>query len=67
MKKIHDEGLIPKEADGTVADNLFKGGKAAFEINGPWGFADYTKARIDFGIMPIPTINGKSSSSLLSC
>jgi arabinogalactan oligomer/maltooligosaccharide transport system substrate-binding protein len=60
MQKIHAEGLIPKEADGTVADNLFKGGKAAFEINGPWGFADYTKAGIDFGIMPIPTINGKS-------
>ena len=60
MKKIHTEGLIPKESDGTVADNLFKGGKAAFEINGPWGFGDYTKAGIDFGIMPIPTINGKS-------
>ncbi len=60
MQKIHAEGLIPKEADGTVADNLFKGGKAAFEINGPWGFGDYTKAGIDFGIMPIPTINGKS-------
>ena len=60
MKKIHTEGLIPKEADGTVAENLFKGGKAAFIINGPWGFADYTKAGIDFAIMPIPTINGKS-------
>jgi len=60
MEKIHSEGLIPKEADGVMADNLFKGGKAAFEINGPWGFADYTKAGIEFGIMPIPTIKGKS-------
>ena len=60
MQKIHSEGLIPKEADATVADNLFKGGKAAFIINGPWGFADYTKAGIDLGIMSIPTINGKS-------
>jgi len=60
MKKIHSEGLIPKESDATVADNLFKGGKAAFIINGPWGFADYTKAGIDLGIMAIPTINGKS-------
>jgi arabinogalactan oligomer/maltooligosaccharide transport system substrate-binding protein len=51
MERIHTEGLIPKEADGTVADNLFKGGKAAFEINGPWGFADYTKAGIEFGII----------------
>ncbi|MBU3181069.1 sugar ABC transporter substrate-binding protein [Clostridium psychrophilum] len=60
MKKIHSEGLIPKEADATVADNLFKGGKAAFIINGPWGFADYKKAGIDLGIMAIPTIKGKS-------
>ena len=60
MEKIHSEGLIPKESDATVADNLFKGGKAAFIINGPWGFADYTKAGIDLGIMSIPTINGKS-------
>ncbi|MBU3170563.1 sugar ABC transporter substrate-binding protein [Clostridium estertheticum] len=60
MKKIHSEGLIPKESDAIVADNLFKGGKAAFIINGPWGFADYKKAGIDLGIMSIPTINGKS-------
>ena len=59
LKRIHTAGLIPKEADGTVAENLFKGGKAAFIINGPWGFADYTKAGIEFGIMPIPSINGK--------
>lgn len=59
LKKIHDEGLIPKEADGTVATNLFKQGKAAFIIDGPWGFADYQKANIDFGIAAIPSINGK--------
>lgn len=58
MKKIHDEGLIPKEADATVATNLFKQGKAAFIIDGPWGFADYQKANIDFGIAAIPSING---------
>ena len=60
LKKIHDEGLIPKEADGTIADTLFKEGKAAFIINGPWGFADYQKAKVDFGIVAIPSINGKN-------
>jgi maltose-binding protein MalE len=60
MKRIHTAGLIPKEADGDLAESLFKGGKAAFIINGPWGFAAYKEAGIDFGIMPIPTINGKS-------
>ncbi|MDF2880598.1 MAG: hypothetical protein K0R54_1155 [Clostridiaceae bacterium] len=62
LKKIHDEGLIPKEADGTVATNLFKQGKAAFIIDGPWGFADYQKANIDFGIAAIPSINGKDTA-----
>lgn len=58
MKKLHTDGVIPKEADYDVANNLFKDGKAAFIINGPWGFSDYQKANIDFGIVPIPTING---------
>lgn len=64
LKQIHDDGIIPKEADGTVADSLFKSSKAAFVINGPWGFTDYTKANIDFGVMAIPTINGKSPAPL---
>lgn len=64
MAKIHTDGLIPKEADATVADNLFKAGKAAFIINGPWGFADYTKAGIDIGVTSIPSINGKECAPL---
>ncbi|GLC31015.1 sugar ABC transporter substrate-binding protein [Clostridium omnivorum] len=64
LLKLKTDGIIPKEADGTVADSLFKDGKVAFVINGPWGFADYQKAGIDFGIMPIPTVNGKSPAPL---
>jgi arabinogalactan oligomer/maltooligosaccharide transport system substrate-binding protein len=59
LAKLHNEKVIPKEADYDVANNLFKEGKAAFIINGPWGFADYTAAKIDFGISTIPTVNGK--------
>jgi arabinogalactan oligomer/maltooligosaccharide transport system substrate-binding protein len=59
IKKLHTDKVIPKEADYDVANNLFKEGKAAFIINGPWGFGDYSKAGIDFGIAPIPTVNGK--------
>lgn len=64
LLKLKTDGVIPKEADGTVADSLFKEGKAAFVINGPWGFADYQKANVDFGIIPIPTVNGKSPAPL---
>jgi arabinogalactan oligomer / maltooligosaccharide transport system substrate-binding protein len=59
LKNLHNEKVIPKEADYDVAHNLFKEEKAAFIINGPWSFGDYQQAKMDFGIATIPTINGK--------
>jgi maltose-binding protein MalE len=60
MKKLQDEGVIPKEADYNVADNLFKEGKAAFIINGPWSFSGYKEAKaVEFGLTAIPTVGGK--------
>lgn len=59
IAKLHNDRIIPKEADYDVASNLFKEGKVAFLINGPWEFGTYIKAGMDLGIAPIPTINGK--------
>ena len=49
-KKITQPGL-----SGQDADNLFAGGKAAFEINGPNAAGEYTPAGIDFKVVPVPT------------
>ena len=38
-------GKIPAAVDYGVADTLFKEGKAAIIINGPWSVADYGKAK----------------------
>ena len=60
LAKIHKEGQIPKEMDYDVASNLFKEGKTAYLINGPWSFVDYLEnASMDIGIAPIPQVNGK--------
>jgi maltose-binding protein MalE len=61
LKRIHSEGLIPKEADYDVAQNLFKEGKAAFLINGPWSLGDLEVVGIEYGLAPIPTIKGGQS------
>ena len=53
-----DEGIMPREADYEVADALFKEGKAAFIINGPWSWQQYLDAGIDLGLTPIPTLFG---------
>jgi arabinogalactan oligomer/maltooligosaccharide transport system substrate-binding protein len=58
LLKLQTDGIIPKEADYDVANNLFKEGKAAFLINGPWSLAEYQKAGMNFSIDVIPSING---------
>ncbi|MFC4779294.1 extracellular solute-binding protein [Paenibacillus sp. GCM10023252] len=58
--------LLPlKSGDVTydIKKGLFTGGTLAMDINGPWTIGDYKAANIDFGVAPIPSINGKPSTS----
>ncbi len=49
--------IIPKECDYDMADALFKEGRAAMIINGPWSWGGYIKAGIDIGIARIPKMS----------
>src|SRR5262249_28319756 len=49
--------ILPKGIDYTLADTLFKEGKAAIIMNGPWSIADYQKAGIDIGLATIPVVS----------
>lgn len=46
-----------------IKKGLFTAGTLAMDINGPWTIADYKAANIDFGVAPIPSINGLPASS----
>lgn len=60
IKRFRTEGLIPEGTDYAVTDGLFKEGKVAAIINGPWAFAEYKKAGVNYGIAPLPKLsNGK--------
>ncbi len=48
--------MIPPESDYNSADVLFKEGRAAMLINGPWSWGGYAEAGIDFGLTRIPKI-----------
>ena len=48
------EGVIPPTVDYNTAETLFKEGRAAMIINGPWAWAGYGEAGIDYGLTPIP-------------
>ncbi|RIX60430.1 maltose ABC transporter substrate-binding protein [Paenibacillus nanensis] len=58
--------ILPMNSGDVTYDikkGLFTGGTLAFDINGPWTIADYKAAGIDFGVAPLPTINGQPASS----
>lgn len=50
--------VVPPDANYDVASNLFKEGKAAMIINGPWSYKEYKDAGIDLGITKIPEVTG---------
>lgn len=58
------KGSMPSGVDYGIADTLFKEGKAAMIINGPWSVADYVKAGVDYGFatLPIVTSTNKPAS-----
>lgn len=63
LKKLADDPNIIAANDYGKADSMFKEGKAAMIINGPWAVGDYVKALGDgnVGVAPMPTssITGK--------
>jgi arabinogalactan oligomer/maltooligosaccharide transport system substrate-binding protein len=52
------KGAMPAGVDYGIADTLFKEGKAAMIINGPWSVADYVKAGVDYGYATLPMVQG---------
>ena len=49
--------IMPTEIDYGVADTLFKEGKSAMIMNGPWSISDYQAAGIDVGISTLPIVS----------
>lgn len=60
--------IIPRESDYNIAETLFKEGRAAAIINGPWAWAGYGDAGIDYGLARIPVMSetGRWSAPVIS-
>jgi maltose/maltodextrin transport system substrate-binding protein len=61
LKKLIDEGVMPKGVGYAEMDAGFNREEVAMMINGPWAWKNIQASEIDFGVAPIPTINGKAS------
>lgn len=47
------QNVMPRESDYMGAETLFKEGRAAMIVNGPWSWSGYRKAGIELGVAPI--------------
>lgn len=63
LKKLNDSKIMPKTCDMNTALALFNAKKAAFLIDGPWGFGDIDKSSMKghWGIANLPSLNGKTA------
>jgi maltose/maltodextrin transport system substrate-binding protein len=51
-------GILPKSVDYSTTEELMGLGKLVMMISGPWAWSNLTKSRIDFGLSPIPGVDG---------
>ncbi len=50
-----DGGAVPRDADGALVSNLFRGGKAAFATSGRWLAADLDDA-VPYRVVQLPRV-----------
>ena len=51
-------GQMPKGAGYAEMESAFSRGEVAMMISGPWAWDNAKRSNIDFGVAPIPSVNG---------
>jgi maltose/maltodextrin transport system substrate-binding protein len=56
LRRLIDEGVMPRGARYSDMEAQFASGKVAMMISGPWAWDNARKSKIDFVVAPIPAI-----------
>jgi maltose/maltodextrin transport system substrate-binding protein len=62
LSKIIDlihAGLLPKSVSYSAVEELMVRDKLAMMISGPWAWSNLIRRGIEFGVAPVPGVNGK--------
>lgn len=60
-----DRGVMPRGVDYGVMEATFNQQKAAMMISGPWAWANLETSGINYGVAPLPTINGEPAKAFV--
>ena len=61
------KGHLDKGIDYGVMDAKFNKGEVAMMINGPWSWSNLEKSNINYGVAPLPTLQGNQHAPLSVC
>ena len=56
--ELINAGVMPKGASYSVMDQKMNSNQLAMMISGPWAWANLRKSGIDFGLAPLPGVDG---------
>jgi maltose-binding protein MalE len=56
LSDLKQARVVPLECDYPMADTIFKEGRAAYIINGPWSWEGYRDAGIDIQLASLPMV-----------
>jgi len=65
LRKLIDDGVMPSGVDYGVMDAAINKGEVAMVLNGPWAWSNLKTSGINFGVAPIPSVNGQPSKSFV--
>jgi maltose-binding protein MalE len=57
LRQLKATGAMPRECTYDLADTLFKEGRVAYIINGPWSWEGYRAAGITIALAPLPLVS----------
>ena len=63
--KMIEKDVLPRGVDYGVMDSTFNNGKAAMMVTGPWAWSNLDKSDINYGVAPLPTIDGSPARAFV--
>ncbi|WP_020581754.1 MULTISPECIES: maltose/maltodextrin ABC transporter substrate-binding protein MalE [Endozoicomonas] len=65
ITKMIDADVLPRGVDYGVMESTFNNGKVAMMITGPWAWSNLDKSGINYGVAPLPSIDGSPSRAFV--
>lgn len=59
LKRLVDEGLVPRTATYAESEAAINEGRVAMTINGPWGWNNLQKSGLRVAAAPLPSLRGR--------